>query len=174
MTQTPLAVSSAELAESDIRIQNQYVTQQNLDAYSHMVEHAAKRKAAFDRKVALSRDGVIEYKRGDLVQIRYSRLDLTLSTEAKLLPRWGTPHRVVDQRCNSYWLETVQGLPVGGMFSARHLWRFIPRPGTELATQQLEIESKRVGVPDEPMEGLDFQEDEMDGEEGTVEDVVLT
>ena len=174
MTQTPLAVSSAELAESDIRIQNQYVTQQNLDAYSHMVEHAAKRKAAFDRKVALSRDGVIEYKRGDLVQIRDSRLDLTLSTEAKLLPHWGTPHRVVDQRRNSYRLETVQGLPVGGMFSARHLWRFIPRPGTELVTQQLEIESKRVGVPDEPMEGLDFQEDEMDGEEGTVEDVVLT
>ena len=173
-TQTPLAVSSAELAESDIQIQNQYATQQNLDAYSHMVEHTAKHKAAFDRKVASSRDGVIEYKRGDLVQIRDSRLDLTLSTEAKLLPCWGTPHRVVDQQRNSYRLETVQGLPVGGMFSAQHLRRFIPRPGTELATQQLEIESKRVGVPDEPMEGLDFEEDEMDGKEGTVEDVVLT
>ena len=139
-----------------------------------MVEHAAKRKVAFDRKVASSCDWVIEYKRGDLVQIRDSRLDLTLSMEAKLLPRWGTPHRVVDQRRNSYRLETVQGLPVGGMFSVQRLRRFIPRPGTELATQQLEIESKRVGVPDEPMEGLDFEEDEMDGKEGTVEDVVLT
>ena len=80
----------------------------------------------------------------------------------------------MDQRRNSYQLETVQGLPVGGMFSARRLRRFIPRPGTELAMQQLEIESKQVGVPDELMEGLDFEEDEMDGEEGTVEDVVLT
>ena len=117
MTQTPLAVSSAELAESDIRIQNQYTTQQNLDTYSHMVEHAAKRKAAFDCKVTSSCDGVIEYKRGDLVQIQDSRLDLTLLMEAKLLPRWGTPHQVVDQWHNSYRLETVQGLPVGGMFS---------------------------------------------------------
>ena len=83
-----------------------------------MVEHAAKRKAAFDRKVASSHDGVIEYKRGNLVQIQDSRLNLTLSTEAKLLPRWGTPHRVVDQWRNSYRLETVQGLLVGGMFSA--------------------------------------------------------
>ena len=100
-------VSSTELAEADIRIQNQYVTQQNLDAYSHIVKHAAKRKAAFDHKVELSHDGVIEYKKGDLVQIQDSRLDLTLATEAKLLPHWGAPHRVVDQQCNSYRLETV-------------------------------------------------------------------
>ena len=169
-----MAVSSAKLAEADIRIQNQYVTQQNLDAYSHIVEHAAKQKAAFDRKVELSRDGVIEYKKGDLVQIQNSRLDLTLATEAKLLPRWGAPHRVVDQRCNSYRLETVQGLPVSGMFSAQRLRRFVPRPGTELVAQQLEVESKRVGLPDEPMEGIDFEEDAADGEDGDVEDVLLT
>lgn len=29
-------------------------------------------------------------------------------------------------------------------------------------------------MPDEPMEELDFEEDKMDGEDGTVEDVVLT
>ena len=39
---TPLAVSSTKLAEADIQIQNQYVAQQNLDAYSHIVAHAAK------------------------------------------------------------------------------------------------------------------------------------
>lgn len=34
-TETPLAVSSTELAEVSIHIQNQYVAQQHLDAYSH-------------------------------------------------------------------------------------------------------------------------------------------
>ena len=173
-TETPLAVSSAGLAEASIRIQNQYVAQQHLDAYSHIVEHAVKRKAAFDRKVKLSRNGVIEYEKGDLVQIRDSKLDLTLSTEAKLLPHWGAPHCVVDQRHNSYRLETAQGLPIGGMFSARHLRRFVPRPGTELARQQLEVELKRVGKPDESMEGLDFEENGVDQEDGDVEEVALS
>ena len=141
MMDTPLAVSSTELAEADIQIQNQYVAQQNLDAYSHIVEHAAKQEAAFDCKVELSHDGVIEYAKGDLVEIWDSRLNLTLSTEAKLLPCCGAPHRVVDQRCNSYQLETVQGLPVGGMFSVRHLRQFVPRPGTKLAAQQLESQN---------------------------------
>ena len=173
-TDTPLVVSSAELAEADIQIQNQYVAQQNLDAYSHIVEHTAKQKAAFNRKVELSHNGVIEYEKGDLVQIRDSRLYLTLAMEAKLLPRWGAPHRVIDQQCNLYQLEMVQGLPVSGMFSARRLQRFVPRPGTELAAQQLEVESKQVGLPDEPMEGIDFEEDAVDGEDGDVEDVLLT
>ena len=65
----PLKISCRELAEVDIKIQNQYVVQQNLDAYSHIVEHAHKWKAAFDHKVAASRDGVIEFTKGDLIQI---------------------------------------------------------------------------------------------------------
>ena len=81
-----------------------------------MVEHTAKCKVAFDHKVASSHNGVIDYKRGDLVQIQDLRLDLTLLMEAKLLPHWGTPHWVVGQQCNSYQLEIVQGVPIGGMF----------------------------------------------------------
>lgn len=107
-----------------------------------MDEHAAKCKVAFDHKVASSHNRVINYKRGDLVQIHDLRLDLTLSMEAKLLPHWGTPHWVVGQQRNSYQLEIVQGLPIGGMFIVQCLWIFIPRPGTKLAMQQLEIESK--------------------------------
>ena len=45
--------------------------------------------------------------------------------------------------------------------------------GTSLATEQLEIEAKRVGVPDEVMEGADFEEDGVDQDEGDVEDVDL-
>ena len=65
--------------------------------HTHIVENTVKRKAVFDCKVELSHDGVIEYKKGDLVQIHDSKLDLMLSTKAKLLPHWGAPHHVVDQ-----------------------------------------------------------------------------
>jgi len=172
-SETPITVSSEELAEASIAIQNEYVAQQNLDAYSHILDHANKRKAAFDKKVLASRDGVIEYKKGDLVQIRDSKLDFTLATEAKLLPRWGAPHRVVDCIRNSYRLQTIQGLPVSGVVSARRLRRFIPRPGTELEHEQIEIEMGRVGIPDEVMEGLDYEEEEGDRDEGEVDDIVL-
>ena len=40
--------------------------------------------------------------------------------------------------------------------------------------QQLEVESKQVGLPDELMEGIDFEEDDVDGKDGDVEDVLLT
>lgn len=170
---TPVEISAAELTEASISIQNNYVIQQNLDAYSHIVEHANKRKAAFDKRVQASRDGVIEYKKGDLVQIRDSKLDLGLATESKLLPHWGAPHRVIDCIRNAYRLQTIQGLPVAGTVSARRLRRFIPRVGTALAFEQLELEAGRVGVPDEVMEGEDFEEDVVDQDEGDVADVEL-
>jgi hypothetical protein len=56
---TPIDVSDSELAEASIAIQNDYVSQQQLDAYSHIVEHANKRKAAFDKRVRTSKGGVI-------------------------------------------------------------------------------------------------------------------
>ena len=62
---------------------------------------------------------------------------------------------------------------MSGVVSARRLRRFIPRPGTELEREQAEIEMTRVGVPDEVMEGLDFEEEEGDRDEGEVDDVVL-
>jgi len=170
---TPVDISAAELTEASVSIQNNYVIQQNLDAYSHIVEHSNKRKAAFDKRVQASRDGVIEYKKGDLVQIRDSKLDLGLATESKLLPRWGAPHRVIDCIRNSYRLQTIQGLSVAGTVSARRLRRFIPRVGTALAFEQLELEAGRVGVPDEVMEGEDFEEDAVDQDKGDVEDVEL-
>ena len=66
---TPVEISGSELKEASIAIQNDYVSQQRLDAYSHIVEHANKRKIAFDKRVQASKDGVIEYKKGDLIQI---------------------------------------------------------------------------------------------------------
>ena len=172
-SKTPLEISCKELVEADIRIQNQYVVQQTLDAYSHIVEHAHKRKTAFDRKVVASRDGVIEFTKGDLIQIRDSKLNFTLATEAKLLPSWGAPHRIIDQIRNLYRVEMIHGLPVAGRVSARQLRRFIPRPGTTLASAQLKVESERVAKPNELMEGADFEDDAADVHEGEVEDVQL-
>ena len=40
--------------------------------------------------------------------------------------------------------------------------------------QQLEVESKQVGLLDELMEGIDFEEDDVDGKDVDVEDVLLT
>jgi transposase InsO family protein len=168
---TPIETSTLELEEGAVGIQNKYVAQQGLDAYSHIVEHANKRKAAFDKRVRASKDGVIEYKKGDLVQIRDSKRDLDMATDSKLLPQWGAPHRIIDCIRNSYRLAMIQGLSLGGTISARRLRRFIPRLGTELAREQAEIESRREGVADEIMEGLDFEEEEVDKEEGEVEDI---
>jgi hypothetical protein len=53
------------------------------------------------------------------------------------------------------------------------LCRFVPRPGTELEREQAEIERSWVGAPDEVMEGLDFEEEDGDRDEGEVDDVVL-
>jgi hypothetical protein len=85
-SETPVAISSEELSKASVAIQNEYMGQQSLDAYSHVLDHANKRKAAFDKKVLSSKDGVIEYKKGNLVQIHDSKLNFTLAMEAKLLP----------------------------------------------------------------------------------------
>jgi hypothetical protein len=47
-SETPIAISSEELSEASVGIQNKYMEQQGLDAYSHILDHANKRKAAFD------------------------------------------------------------------------------------------------------------------------------
>lgn len=169
---TPIEISSAKLTESAIGIENQYRQQQGLDAYSHVIEHANKRTAAFDKKVLASHDGVIEHKKGDLVQVQDSHLDFTLATEVKLLPHWGPPHRIVDCIRNSYQLEMIQGLPMGMAVCARRLQQFVPHLGTTLGNEQLEIKAWRVGLSGEVMEGLDLEE-EGDQDEGEVEDVIL-
>ena len=67
--ETPVNISCEELPEAEAKIQNQYAAQQNLDAYPNIVDHANKCKVAFDCKVVASWDGVIEFKKGDLVQV---------------------------------------------------------------------------------------------------------
>ena len=95
---------------------------------------------------------MVVFKKGQLVQIYRTKLAQTLSTECKLAPLWSPPHQVTERLLNSYRLETLDGTPLDGKFSARCLRGFTPREGTELAMQQKKFEDRiTVQEPDEDM-----------------------
>ena len=139
---TPMEVSSSFLPPSDIDTHMTYAAQQRLDRYAEAVHHAVRRKAAFDRKVIKSKAGVVEFKKGQLVQVYNNKLAQTLSTERKITPLWSPPRRVAEHLLNSYKLETLDGTALDGLFNARRLRGFMPREGTELAAQQKLFEEK--------------------------------
>ena len=141
-SKTPMEVSSSFLPPSDIDTHMAYVAQQWLDGYAEAVHHAIRRKAAFDRKVLKSKAGVVEFKKGQLVQVYRDKLALTLSTERKLAPLWSPPRRITERILNSYRLEALDGTPLDGLFNARRLRGFTPKEGTALAVQQKEFEEK--------------------------------
>ena len=101
-SKTPMEVSSSILPPSAIDTHMAYAAQQRLDRYAEAVHHAIWRKAAFDCKVLKSKAGVVEFKKGQLVQVYRDKLALTLSTEHKLAPLWSSPHRITERILNSY------------------------------------------------------------------------
>ena len=139
-TDTSNSVSS--VTEHDTALQMAYVAQQRLDGYAEAIAHALKRKNAFDKRVLENNPGEVIFSKGHLVQIYRSDLDYTFKTERKLLPKWSPPQRVVSRHLNSYVLETLNGDPLSGSFSARRLRRFIPREGTKLAEEQKVLEGQ--------------------------------
>ena len=50
---------------------------------------------------------------------------------------WSTPYRVATWKLNLYTLETLNGLPLAGVYNSRHLWIFEPREGTKLVKDEL-------------------------------------
>ena len=60
-----------------------------------------------------------------------------------MTPMWSEPRRVVERLLNSYTLESLNGQPLDGEYHIRRLREFKPREGTELATQQEEVEARR-------------------------------
>ena len=139
---TDTDTSTLPITEFDTALQMAYVAQQRLDGYAEAVTHALKRKTAFDKRVLTQRPGEVIFSKGQLVQIYRSDLDYTFKTERKLLPKWSTPQRITARHLNSYVLETLNGDPLPGSFSARRLRRFIPREGTRLAEEQKQIEER--------------------------------
>jgi hypothetical protein len=139
---TPIEASTSLLPPESVDQHMAYTMQQRLDGYSEAVRHAIRRKATFDRKVLKSRGGEVIFQKGQLVQVYRNDLANTLSTDRKLQPMWSQPRRVVERILNSYILETLEGRRLDGEFSARRLREFIPRAGTELAKEQLEVEAQ--------------------------------
>ena len=139
---TPLEASASLLPPEDIDVHFAYAAQQCLNGYSQAVQHAIRRKVAFDKKVIKSQGGRVTFTKGQLVQVYRSDLANTLSTERKLTPMWSMPRRVTSRLENSYTLETLDGKPFSGQFSARRLREFIPREGTELAKVQKDVMAK--------------------------------
>ncbi|KAG6905705.1 hypothetical protein DXG01_001186 [Tephrocybe rancida] len=131
-TRTPETLASEEPTPADIAVQMAYMDQLRLDGYAAIVEHAGKRKAEFNRKVTARAPKEVIFKAGQLVQVGH-----------KMEPKWSALRRVVGRDRNSYKLETLEGLLIGGRFSSRCLRRFIPRVGTQLHELQEAIEKTR-------------------------------
>ncbi|KAG2059285.1 hypothetical protein BDR06DRAFT_874271, partial [Suillus hirtellus] len=104
---------------SEVLMQMAYVEQQCLDGYEEIVRHAIKCKAAFDKRIRQRMPGEVIFKTGQLVQVYCSDLDYTFKTERKLILKWSVPRQVQSRNLNSYKLETLEGRPIQGEFSAR-------------------------------------------------------
>jgi hypothetical protein len=141
-TPTEFTETSAGPTLEEVETQMAYVDNQRFDGYAQIVDHAHKRKAAFDKQVLDHAPGEVIFRSGDLVQVYRSDLDFTLSTERKLLLKFSAPRRVVSRNKNSYQLETLEGFPIAGKFSSRRLRLFIPRRGTKLDDVQAAIEKE--------------------------------
>ncbi|QRW11147.1 Retrovirus-related Pol polyprotein from transposon opus [Ceratobasidium sp. AG-Ba] len=131
-----MAIAKRAVTDADVNLALTYSLQQ--DGFANALEHAKKRKKAFDKRVR-----TIDYAPGDLVQKYDARLDETHSTLRKLAPRWSGPLRVVERLANSYRLEDMSGTPFSSAAHARLLRPFIPRPGSTLAEYSRSLEVAR-------------------------------
>ncbi|KAG2743091.1 hypothetical protein P692DRAFT_201809315 [Suillus brevipes Sb2] len=127
-----------------------------------------KRKAAFDKRILQRAPGEVLFKPGQLVQVYRSDLDYTFKTERKLLPKWSVPRRITSRLRNLYKLETLEGVPLQGEYSARRLRAFTPRTGTTLAKKQEEYEKKLEERRENTQESPE-EEDEEEVEEDTTQ-----
>ncbi|GLB38087.1 putative retrotransposable element Tf2 155 kDa protein type 1-like [Lyophyllum shimeji] len=141
---TPHDIATHEPTATDIAVQMAYMDQQRVDGYASIVDHAQERKAKFDRKVMGRAPKEVVFKAGQLVQVYRNDLDYTFKVERKMEPKWSAPRRVTSRDRNSYSLETLEGLPIGGRFSSRRLRRFIPRNRTQLQEAQEAVEGERA------------------------------
>ncbi|KAK6981242.1 hypothetical protein R3P38DRAFT_2578632 [Favolaschia claudopus] len=88
-----------------------------------------------------SRAGRVVFRKGQLVQVANSPWDYTFKSLRKLLWYWSTPYRVRERIWHSYKLETLQGVPIDGLHSARRLRAFVPKKGSALEAEQRGIEA---------------------------------
>lgn len=145
---TPVQVAVAPLELEDVALQMAYASQQRLDGYAQIVDHAVARKAAFDKMVLRRAPREVIFRAGQLVQVYRNDLDFTVQASRKMEPKWSAPRRVLSRDRNSYKLATLEGLAMGGRFNSRRLRRFIPRNGTAMHDVQEAIETA-MGLAEE-------------------------
>ena len=156
---TPTDQSTSAPSVEEVETQLAYVDQQRFDGYAHIVDHAQRRKATFDKQVLSRSPREVVFKAGDLVQVYRSDLDYTFKSERKILPKFSAPRRVISRNQNSYQLETLESFPIAGSFSSRRLRLFIPRKGTELDEVQAAIEKEwRDREAADEVEGVQSEE----------------
>lgn len=137
---TPLEDATTPVDDADAGLQMAYMGQLRLDGYSEMVDHAVRRKAQFDKKVMTRAPKAVIFKTGSLVQVYNTDYEVgaTFRVERKMVPMWSAPRRITSRSRNSYKIETLEGLPIGGRVSTRHLRQFVPRRSTILHALQEE------------------------------------
>ena len=148
---TPLTlidIADGLVSGEEVSLQAAYVNQQRFNRYLQIVENAHCQKEAFDKKVGARVPCKVIFRAGQLVQVYCSDLDYMFLVIWKLEPKWSAPRRVISHTRNSYKLETLEGLPIGGHFSSRHLWRFILRDRTSLQEAQRAVE-EALGLAEE-------------------------
>jgi hypothetical protein len=118
MGHTPTNDAETEVSEEEVGTQMAYMEQQHIDGYDHILSHAHEWKLAFDRKLLAQAPREVIFKAGQLIQVYRSDLDYTFKAKQKLELKWSAPHRVTSHNHNSYKLETLEGLPIGGRFSS--------------------------------------------------------
>ena len=87
---------------------------------------------------------------------------------------WSLPHCIHRRLHNSYKLESHEGNIIKGTFSSRWLRAFIPRKGTQLATEQKEFKERlKAEGPSSEGEEEETEEESENEEEGAREDSEL-
>lgn len=136
----------------EVAIHFALVEQQQLDGYSAVVDHAIKRKDVFDSRLRQRAPREVVWQKGDLVQVHDSEWNRKLASLRKIIPMWSIPRRIASRLLNSYTLETLDGLPMSGVFNARRLRSFEPREGTKMARDELTRLQEEVGELDDDEE----------------------
>jgi hypothetical protein len=124
--------------EQEVALHLALVEQQHLDGYAAIVDHAIKRKGIFDAKLRQRAPRIVVFQPGDLIQVHATEWIRMFAAIKKLTPMWSIPHRVKTRLLNSYTLETLEGLPLTGIYNTRRLRAFTPRVGTKLAASEME------------------------------------
>ena len=92
---TPIEESASLITPVEVDAHMAYTAQQRLDSYSEAIQHAAKHKTAFDRKV-MKKDGATTFEKGQHVQAYQSDVANSLATAQKIEPMWTGPWRVTE------------------------------------------------------------------------------